>query len=556
MFGPFGKYPTGTIPPEDSHAVSDPFANLELDPSLELQHLIELYPYDDFYEPEIIRLPNPIGSAAFGQLRVKGRGGVRPIYLADRQFITEPEDTPANQYYEPVVNNPLQFDISIMSGNNLGYGGSSFGAIEIQNGDGSLDHLLRMRWKGRRIVVKAGRVGWGYGSFLPVFDGYVNGIEATDGVLMVTFRDPGLKIETDIVSETYAGTGGLEGNNDLAGKMKPLLYGECFNFEPVLVDAVNLVYQIHAGSVEEISDVFDAGVALTFGSDVPDITASTPSAGHFNTCKTMGLIKLGSTPAGRITADAKGDNTGGYVSTVAAISRRIVQTKIGSMSLTDDEIDLNSFEKLDGELSGAAGIYILDRVPVRRFLDELITPCAAYWYFNRLGLLSCEYVDIASMAGATITEDFIDTAGIDVPTPIPPSWRISVAYAPSWTIQKENEIAGAAQEARRAFAGQQYRIAVSENAMVLERDAYAGERVFYTNLAEKSDAEALLERLVRIYGVERRVYRVPVYGALFRNYIGDAVRLTYPRFNIDKTLAIVGISENAERGQTLMELWG
>ena len=75
-------------------------------------------------------------------------------------------------------------------------------------------------------------------------------------------------------------------------------------------------------------------------------------------------------------------------------------------------------------------------------------------------------------------------------------------------------------------------------------------------LTNKADAEALLARLVRIYGTERKIYRVPTYGTLFRLYVGDTARLLFPRFSINKNLSVVGISEDAESNQTILELWG
>lgn len=555
-YAPFGRLAFGVIPPENSKAVRDPFSSLTLDPDLELQYLVELYPYDPEFQFESLRFPSPIGGAAFGQINVRSKGGINMICLADQHFITEPDDILPNRYFMPVINNPLQFDVSILRGETLGIGALSFGAIEIQNGDGSLDHLARMKWKGRRIVVKAGRRGWRYGLFVPVFEGLINGLELSDRIITITFRDLGLRLEKEIEAPSYLGTGGLEGGADNAGKLKPLLYGQALNIEPVLVDAMNLVYQIHSGSMESVEAVYDAGVELEFLSDVTDITAVTPGAGQYSTQLSAGLIKLGSTPSGRITADAKGDNAGGYVDRIADIARRIVMTRIGSESFLSGEIDNPAFDRLNLELSGAAGLYIQDRSSIRSFLDKLINPCGAYWYFNRVGLLTCDYVDVAGLEEAIITENFIDAAGIEAPVPITASWRISVGYAAAWVVQKEDELAGAASESRRAFVGQDFRLSTSENPIVRELDPHALERTFNTLLVHKEDADALLERLVRIYGQDRNIYRVPVYGALYRNYLGDSLRLTYPRYSIDKTFSVVGISENAERGQTIMELWG
>ncbi|AEP08884.1 hypothetical protein [Micavibrio aeruginosavorus] len=556
MFAPFGFLPYGYIPPEYDNSVPDPFRALLSEPDIQLRYLIELHPYDESNIVEHTWLPAPIGWLPFGYTKAKTLGGIETVYLSDMKFITEPTDTPANQYFAPVVNNPLQFDFSILRGEEFGISSPSFGAIQIQNGNGDFDYLAGLSWKGRRIVVKAGGPSFKYSQFTTVFDGLCNAIEFDDDVITLTIRDNGLKIDQDIVSATYDGTGGLEGGDDLSGKMKPLLYGEAFNIEPVLVDPVNLIYQIHAGPMMGVDAVYDKGALLAFDEDVTDIAEAAPDAGKYATSLSSGFIKLGSTPAGRITADAHGDSAGGYVSSAADIARRLVMTKLGIQSFSATEIDGAAFNRLDDEIPGAMGLYITEKAPIRNFLDALINPCGAYWNFGRTGMLTAGYVDDPGVEIATINASNIDTSGIEAPAPISPAWRISVAYAPAWVVQKEDELAGSATDGYRTFVGQDYRTVVSEDRSVRTRNAQAVERVFYTTLADKADAESLLARLVRIYGVERKIYRVPSYGTLFRLYVGDPVKLEYPRFNINKNLSVVGISEDAETNQTTLELWG
>ncbi len=556
MFAPFGYLPAGYIPGEYDLSVPDPFRELLTEPDIQLRYLIELHPYDADKNVDHTWVQGPIGWKPFGWIKAKTLGGIEPAYLSDLQFITEPTDTPANQYFAPVVNNPLQFDLSILRGDEFGISSPSFGSIQMQNGNADFDHLTELNWKGRRIVIKAGGRNFRYDQFATVFDGMCNDIEYDDDTITLTIRDNGLKIDQLIVSDSYKGTGGVEGGNDLAGKLKPLLYGKAFNIEPVLVDPANLIYQIHAGTMQAVNAVYDRGADLTFQSDVADITTATPTAGNYVTSLATGFIKLGSTPSGRITADAQGDSSGGYVSTSADIARRIVMTKLGIGSFSPTDINDGAFNRLNAELPGAMGLYITEKSAVRNFLDMLINPCGAYWNFGRTGLLTAGYIDNPGVETSTLEASAIDASGIQAPAPVAPSWRISVAYAPAWVVQKEDELAGSVTEAQRSFVGQEYRTVVNEDRSVRTRNPQALDRVFYTALSDKADAEALLARLVRVYGTERKIYRVPTYGTLFRQYIGDTVRMTYPRFNINKNLSVVGISEDAESNQTTLELWG
>jgi hypothetical protein len=556
MFAPLSTLVFGQLLPGDDNSVPNPFGLLLAAADSQKQYLVELYPYDPEKPKVSTWLPAPLGSVAFGALEVTTIGDIERVYLSDLHFITRPDDSVPDQYFSPVVNNPLQFDASLLNGNDFGIRTPSYGAIQIQNGDGAFDGLADLSWRGRRIVVKAGGRDFRYEQFVTIFDGVVVAPEFSDDIFTLTVRDHSLKLQKEIESPSYAGTGGLEGGDDLAGKMKPLLYGKAYNIEPFLVDPANLVYQVHAGSMQAVDAVYDRGVALGFHSDVSDITAVTPGSGEYATSLANGYIKLGSTPSGRITSDARGDNTGGYVSTASGIIMRLVQTKLGAESISSSEIDLGAFSRLATELPGSMGIFITEKTRMSDLLDQLLLPCLAYWRYTRTGLLSAGFIDTPGVDVLTVTDDEIEASGIMAPEPVIPAWRISVGYAPAGVVQKEDEIAAGATDAQRTFAGQPFRKVVDEDASVRSRYPQAVERVFETLLTEKADAEALLDRLVRIYGRESKIYRVPSYGLLYRADLGDTVKVQHSRYSLNKSLAVVGISEDADIGRTTLELWG
>lgn len=551
----YGVLAFGEIPPELDHSVPGKFGKLLENPHAQLVYLIELYPYDLDKQNTLGGMP-PFGSAAFGEYDIPYRGGVEKVYLSDFGFKTEPSDNPASLYFSALVDNPLQFEASILNGDDFGSGSQSFGAIVIHNENGCMDYLADYYWSGRRVVIKAGARGFGYNDFAIVFDGSVNDIEVDDLSVTLTIRDNSLKTDRVLMPVTYDGTGGLNGNSDLANIPKPMAYGVLKNIEPVLVDTANLIYQMHDGSIQAVDVVRDSGVMLTNMGDVPDITVATVGAGQFKTQLSGGFIKLGSTPSGRITADIRGENTGGYVQTVPDIIRRIVKTRLGAYSFSDTDLDNGSFNALDATMPWQSGIYIRDQETASTIIDNLLSPCGAYWTFNRNGQLTVGVIDEAGIGKMTIDDRVIDEAGISRRV-IEPSYRISVGYAPVWTVQNEDELAGATTQADRSFLGAEYRYVTYTNEVLQSQNQFAIDRTFKTNLANKADAESLLARLVRIYSKRRYVYQVPVYGTMFRLYLGDSVKMVYDRYNLNtgKNLLITGISEDAETGQTMLELW-
>jgi hypothetical protein len=555
-FSAFGVIPHGDILPENDLSVKDPFWRLMQLPYAPLRYLIELYPYDSVLPVEIHMLPGPIGMGAFGQLTASYLGGVSPVYLSDHHFITEPGDVPANCYFEPVVDNPLQYDMSLIRGDEIGISTPTYGAIEIRNGDGGLDALLGKNWKGRRIVVKAGADKFAYADYATVFDGLCSGIEADDRNIIITVGDLGLRLDKLIYSSTYAGTGGLEGGNDLVGRMKPLAYGKCFNIEPLLVDAANLIYQAHAGSMHAFDAVYDSGVALTLDMDYADILLANPGAGEYATCRATGHIKLGSTPLGRITANIRGDASQGYISQTGAICSRLATTLYESDSFRVDDLDTAAWAKLDTDMPGDIGLYVTEQQTLRSMLDGLLSPFGSYWYFTRYGRLSVGCIDSSTEPSLSLSDNDIESSGAEMVNVMAPSWRISVAYAPVWTVQAEDELVGAASVTQRTFVGNQYRLSTSENRALFATHYEPTERIFYTNLTDKVAADALLERMKRIYGRERRVYRATVHGSMFRVFLSDAVNFKYSRLKVNAPMRVVGISEDAESASTTLELWG
>ncbi|MCE6993051.1 hypothetical protein [Dyadobacter sp. CY323] len=554
----YGEVAYGELPSIYDHSAVDPFAALLNTSNPQLMYLIELYPYDATVT-QSLAFPLPYGAAAYGEFEITYFGGINKTYLSDTGFITEPSDTPSSQYFIAQVDNPLQYETSILSGDHFGSGNQSFGSIIITNGNGRLDYLNDYSWSNRRVVIKAGTKGFTYSQFSTVFDGAANGIEGDDERITITVRDNRVKTDQLLVPNIYAGTGGLEGGTDIANKPKPLCYGVVNNIEPVLVDAVNLIYQIHDGSINYVTEVRDSGVEILNAGDVSDIQAASVAAGYFKTDLSKGYIKLGSTPAGRITADAQGENGySGYVFKVGDIVKRIVQTRLGSASLNDTDIDGGSLNRLSLAIPGPVGIFINDRISASAVIDDLVTPLGAYWTFTRQGQLLADVIDQPGTETYTIDADTIDESGIRITNTIAPAWRISVGYAPAFIVQNSDELSAGTSAIDRAFVSEEYRYVSGQDEVVRSQNTQAVELVFKTKLALKADAEALLARLQRIYSKKRRIIQVPIYGALFRLYIGSTVKLVYGRFGLSSgsNFLISSIGEDAETGLTTLDLWG
>src|SRR4051812_36326520 len=72
-----------------------------------------------------------------------------PLYYSSHGFVSEPSDTPANQYYEPRAQSALTFERSIFqSGKLSGRSIPGNGRLVLANPDGVLDVLATYAWGG------------------------------------------------------------------------------------------------------------------------------------------------------------------------------------------------------------------------------------------------------------------------------------------------------------------------------------------------------------------------------------------------------------------------
>lgn len=547
-----GEYAIGDFPIDLS--TPDYFQELLKRPFFDLVYLIEVEPYDATLERTVTGF-GCIGANPIGEMDFTYTGATQTYYFSDRGYITGASDTPAHTNYIPSTNNPFQFNVGVFNGDFSGRSGS-FGAIRLLNGDGDLDYLTGLYWAGRSVKVYAGAPDFSRDQFVNVFDGLCNSIEHHEGEIIINIQNNDRILDTEFIQSLYSGDGGFNGGSDLEGKPKPLLYGECKHITPVLVDAANLIYQVHDGAIEEITAVYDRGVALTNGGNVADISAASVSAGQYKTQLSGGYIRLGSSPDGAVTVDAKGHNSGGYISKTGQIVSYILRNKMGLYNLIETHIDQGSFNHLDQSLPYNVGIYISDKTNGNEILNSLLTPLAAYWTFTSDGLMSVGLGEEPSEPVLEINENIIIDGELQCSNVYPPAWRINVGYARNWTSQ--NEIATAASEEYRDFAQEEFRKIILETSAIKTVSASSVEKSFNTLILNQADALDLSSKIKTLFGARRKLYTVSIKSIYSTLEIGDTITLKVNRFNLDngQDFLVVGIGRDVETNTIELELWG
>lgn len=495
---------------------------------------------DAFALAEVGGVSGAFSDSAFGQVGFadtvsQATLGEVTLRFGTHAYTSQAADSPANTFYAPRLLAPPYVNRQIVGRDGIGGLTAMEGEVRLNNADGGLDLVLRdYAIDGRRARVLVGRLTDPLSAYGVVFTGVAVLARVGKTEMTVQLSDGSKKLERLVNETVYAGTGGLEGDDDLKGKCKPVAVGYSWNVAPPLVDSARLIYQVHNGQVNDVPDVYDRGVALTQGSDYAseaDMNATAPSAGQYRVYKTGGYFRLGSTPDGTVTADVEGDASPSFVTNAADIVQRLLV----DAGLSGTEINPTSFVNLAAAASANTGDWAgTDPVTVGEFADRLLAGVGAFGGFSRHGAFSVGRVALpeSEVESATIESvDVIDIEREPLPAAVEPiAWRVAVGWQRNPTVQ--TDLADAVSAARRTFAAEPLRLSVTEDANIQSRHKLATELIVESNFALEADADTERDRLVALWSRERAPFRVrTVYKHLTRE-LGDVVRLKHSRFGL------------------------
>ncbi len=532
----------------------------------DLTYLVEMYP---FIEGAVTVGAN-LGGVAVGPICALPDGdesveSTTAWYFSDKGYISGAAESPANTYWESRARVPLvvdrQMPVAPEAGRRLSV---QFGTLDLLGGDGFFDTLTQTAAiDGRRIRVTVKETGAALSAAIPVFDGAGVSWALTADALRVALRDNGYLLEVPLHQNTYGGTGGADGNADIAGQVKPLLYGKCLNVTPRSIDPTNRVYQVHDGRILAVDAVYDQGASLPrFGdfADYATLTAASIPSGQYGTCLALGLLRLGATPAGLVTCDVRGGFNAAtvYLDRSGAIALHFIKT-FGNMP--SDKLEEGGFTTLDGLAPYEVGWYWDKPLTIAAAVSEVMAGVSAAWGPARDGRVTAWRLDEPDTGGLRLgTVEIINLERLAPPPGIfPPSWRRRVAYQWNWTVQRGEDLAGAVTLARRQFLADQFRVAAFAQSSVRSKFLLATDPpTLAARFLEQTAAASEAERLQNLFGVERQLYvaRVKFIGHLVE--INATVRIEWPRYGLDngKQMRVAGIREDCQRREISLLLWG
>lgn len=502
-----------------------------------------------------------------------GLPGLRTLYFSSQGYTTGGSNLPpggsAHIAYDPRISQPAVMRRDCFDrGTTGGESSVGYGALELVNLDGGLDFLANMGLDGQPLSLIFGTTTLGNSTptWSTVLTGTIEQPAISWNKITLRIRDRQEELKVPVTPNTYLGNNvlpaGLEGVDDIKGKVKPKLYGRVYNISPVLVNTSKLIYQVNDGAISTVDAVYDRALGLTKGTDYPDqatMLSTAPGASTFRVWPAGGYFRLGSSPTGEITADAV-QGTADANRTAAQIIKQIAL----DLGIAVADIDSGDVTALDLANSSVVGIYADQSSQANQALDDIANSIGAWWGFDRLGKLRMKRLDAPSGSPATYFEaaDIIsidrvasNDEGRGVPT-----WKTSLGYKKFYTVQS-SDYAGAVDITKKAELVKEYRTVTSSDATIKTRHKLAPLLEFNTLLVSSAAAQTECDRRLALYKAERATYNVKLGldpSLLDTIDLGIVVRLTLPRFGMGsgKDFIVTGLQPDYRLKIIEVTLWG
>lgn len=481
------------------------------------------------------------------------------LFLGSDGFTSKPSDSPANQYYDERIANSLSFVRSIFNQEQIG--GQSFpgyGVITFVNEDGGLDSWDDYSFDSQPVVVKMGLRTWDLADFGTIFSGTAEEVEFTESDVTLRVRDNQYKVAIPVQTNTFLGTGTWEGSADYTGRKKPFCYGECYGCEPVFIDPANLRFVLADSAIDAVLAVRDSGIPLTFSADYATkalLDAAAVPAGNYSTCLAEGLLKLGSSPAGVISVDMRGNAVGSYVSSSADIVNRLLLTRA---SISAGNINSASFSALNSLNSSVVGIYEKesDRT-VSDVIDDLINSIGGFWGNNRSGEFIVGRFDLAIGAPVAIFRDEEIMSISRIPTG-KPVYKIDLNYKKIFKLHSQTDLAAGVSAANRDLLTNEYRVSSSADLSVLVPFPSSNPLTRNSLLVSSASATTEVSRLLGIFKEKGKYYNVAIRSTPFSLDINQEIQLVTSRFGMSsgKNFIITSMEEDSGSDTIKLEVYG
>lgn len=480
----------------------------------------------------------------------------------------------SGNFYHPRMEQPGLVTRSVLSATTFGGAAQNqFGEMTLVNIDGGLDYLAGYSFDGRDFALKLGDETADISTFTIVTRAIIDRFSLEYSRANISLRDKTRSLDIPAQPLLFAGDNvlpaGLEGVEDLKGRRKPLILGTVKNISPVMVNSSKLVYQLSTAAISATGlNVRDKGVALTYAgtyANETDMMADTTlSAGSYKALLSSGMIRLGSTPAGTITADCQSSATPN--STATEIIRELVYTYAG---IASDGTTNSDFSALTSANNDPLGIVIEGEMTIAEAIDHVARSVGAWFGFDQLNRFRVKQVVLPSGLVTLEIDEFqviaIERESLSSGAESAPVWQYALNYAKNFTVQGHDSLAGSVSAADKAFYAEEWRKQSTSDSAVKTAHLSAQDLLHDSYFINATDALAEASRRLTILKSQLVLFKVTVridfnLAVLSGVTIGINVMVKYPRFGLDGSanniFKIVSMTADYRIGQIELGLWG
>lgn len=442
----------------------------------------------------------------------------------------------SNINYLPIVNGGLNFSESLST---EGAVSSSFGSLELINTDGIYDSYLNYVWKRRPIQIYLGDPSWPRTDFVLIFDGLIEDLTSTDEKsLVISIFDKLQKLNDNvIVTETTELPVGYSQNlATTENKILPLLFGECFNVQPLFVHngsaippstvSTGKVYMYHNGPSNGLIEVRDNGAPIDVLEDRAKGTFSLVSEGNLGTitCSAQGN-------ASNYTAEGESNNT----------IPELIKTIVTTYATPNTRFGLSDIDFTDFDNTSKVGVFLKDRANILQVCSELaqsvnaglVCPSISIDVSGNVSASKLKLVELKIPAG-TPKHKFTDAdmvqGSLVISQTFPVRTSIKLSYCKNYTVQ--TTVASNLNPA----------VGFLEEYSYVEKKAETSIQTLYkdtgtaieepTLLLEEAAAELEAEKRLLLWSVQRFLVTAKYFPEHIFVQLGEIVTIKSSRFNL------------------------
>lgn len=320
-----------------------------------------------------------LASGATIAVRIAG-GGANP-YVGHLGY----NDWRAGVMREPRFTGLIPFEQSGFTGGGVPQTSSLL--IGSDNAD-YMSALSNLYWPGARIIVDVCDDEVAPVVYERRLTGTVSARSFSANRLTLTIADLSADLNKPVAPNSFAGTGDLEGSEEVAGRAKRRTFGAAYNIEGRLLDKVNNVYEFGDPAYPwpaflAVKDKGVAGGIAAIGwqgsalATLNALRASAPAQGGAVVAPSIACAKWWTTPAGPLTADILGEMPAANQYRAPQLATYLVGQATAAASIAPYDANWSP---------GAAGVHVDGASETfAQLLDRLLLPVSIVWVMDGAG---------------------------------------------------------------------------------------------------------------------------------------------------------------------------